>query len=74
MEEAAHRESLRPGNNFFEGNIVIEIEPWQTDLKRLTMTVHWLEIPEGSTDNITQPRDFEKTFFMHRASDYQLLE
>jgi len=74
MEEAAHRESLRPGNNFFDGSIVVEIEPWQTDLKRLTMTVHWLEIPEGSSDNIAQERDFAKSVFMHRASDYQLLE
>jgi hypothetical protein len=74
MEEAVHRESLRPGNNFFEGSIVIEIEPWQADLKRLTMTVHWLEIPEGSSDNIAQQRDFVKTFFLHRGSNYQLLE
>jgi len=74
MERAVERESTRPGNNFFNGTIVVEIEDWQTDLKRLTMTVNWLEIPEGSTDNVAVARDFSKTFFFHRESNYSLLE
>ena len=74
MREAAHRESERPGNNFFEGSITVDIEQWQTDLKRLTMTVHWQEVPEGSTTGEREERDFSKIFFFHKDSNYTLLD
>ena len=74
MHEAVVRESNRRGNNFFDGDITLKVEDWQTDLKRLEVTVHWLEIPEGSTDNIAEPGTFNKVIYFHRDSDYSLLE
>jgi hypothetical protein len=74
MAEAVERESAKPDNNFFEGKMVVTVEDWQPDLKRLTFTVLWEEIPEGSTDNVLQEADFEKIIFIHRDSGYHLLE
>lgn len=74
MEEAVARESARPDNNFFSGSIKVTIEDWQADLKRLTMTVSWEEVPEGGTAGQREERSFEKTFFIHRESNYELLD
>ncbi len=74
MEEAAHRESINPDNNFFNGKMTVTIEDWQTDLKKLSFKVFWEEVPEGSTDNTLQERDFEKVIFIHRDSNHKLLE
>lgn len=74
MEEAVSRESARPDNNFFNGHMNVTVEQWQTDLKRFTAAVFWEEIPEGSTTGELEERSFEKTFYFHRNSNYELLE
>jgi len=74
MTEAVERESLREGNNFFDGSIQVDIENWQTNLKKFTVTVFWEEVPEGSTTGEREARTFEKTFFFHKNSRYELLE
>lgn len=74
ISEAVERESAEPDNNFFNAEMIVAIENWQTDLKKLTFTVQWEEIPEGSTDNVLQEADFEKVFFIHRDSGYHLLD
>ncbi len=78
MERAVHKESTQAGNNFFEGYIVVEIEAWQSNLKRLTMTVNWLEMRAESSDKVAVPRwahrNFSKTFYFHRDSNYTLLK
>jgi ubiquinol-cytochrome c reductase cytochrome b subunit len=72
MKEAVDRESARPNGNFFAGDINFRIEDWQTDLKKLTVTVLWEEVPEGGSER--EARTFEKVFFIHRESNYDLLE
>lgn len=72
MKEAVERESGGAENNFYEGDITLSIEEWQTDLKKLTITVLWEEVPEGKTER--EPRTYEKLFFIHRHSGYDLLE
>lgn len=74
MEEAVTRESAVPDNNFFNGKINVTIEQWQTNLKRFTVTVMWDEVPEGSSTGQLEERTFEKTFYFHRDSNYELLE
>jgi len=74
MSEAVERESLRAGNNFFEGSMQVDIEDWQTNLKKFTITVFWEEVPEGSVTGELEARTFEKTFFFHKNSHYELLE
>jgi quinol-cytochrome oxidoreductase complex cytochrome b subunit len=74
MVEAVHRESEKPDNNFFEGNIVVEIEQWTPVLKRLTMTVNWLEVPEGSTTGELVENSLSKVFYFHEDANYSLLE
>jgi hypothetical protein len=72
IKEAVDREGERPDNNFYNGDMTIDIEEWQTNLKRLTVTVLWEEVPEGGTER--EARTFEKLFFIHRDSGYDLLE
>jgi hypothetical protein len=72
MKEAVDRESAKPDNNFYNGDITVAVEDWQTDLKKLTVTVLWEEVPEGGTER--EARTFEKIFFIHRESGYELLE
>ncbi|HXV98333.1 MAG TPA: cytochrome b N-terminal domain-containing protein, partial [Anaerolineae bacterium] len=72
MKEAVDRESARPDNNFYNGDISVTVEDWQNDLKKLTVTVEWEEVPEGGTER--EARTFEKVFFIHGESDYELLE
>lgn len=74
MAEAVERDSAKPDNNFFGGEMVVTVEDWQTGLKRLNFMVLWEELPEGSTDNVLQEATFEKTIFIHRDSGYHLLE
>lgn len=74
MEEAAHRDSEATGNNFFDAHITVEVQDWQTDLKRVDVSVFWLEVPEGSTDGQLVENDFVKTIYMHKNSGYHLLE
>jgi ubiquinol-cytochrome c reductase cytochrome b subunit len=74
MEEAVVRESNQSNNNFFDGDINVTINDWQTDLKQLVVTITWLEIPEGSTDNVAVERSHEAVFYIHRESNYELLE
>ena len=72
MKEAVDREGAKPDNNFFAGDVNLKIEDWQTDLKKLTVTVFWEEVPEGGGER--EARTFEKVFFIHRESNYELLE
>jgi hypothetical protein len=74
MEEAAHRDSEATGNNFFEAHVTVDIENWQTDLKRVTVSVFWLEVPEGSTDGQLAENDFTKSIFIHKNAGYELLD
>jgi len=74
LAEAVHRESEKPDNNFFEGNVVVKIEQWTPVLKKLTMTVNWLEVPEGSTTGELVENSLSKTFYFHESSNYSLLE
>jgi len=74
MAEAAHRESEKADNNFFEGKMMMEIEQWSPVLKRLTITVLWEEIPEGSTTNERVENSYKKIFFFHENANYRLLE
>jgi hypothetical protein len=74
MEEAVHRESEKPDNNFFNGSMQVRIEQWQPDLKKLTTTVLWEEVPEGSTSGELEERTFLKEFYFHQDSNYTLLE
>lgn len=74
MAEAVHRESEKPDNNFFEGQVVVQIEQWTPVLKKLTMTVNWLEVPEGSTTGELAENTLSKTFYFHEDSNYSLLE
>jgi quinol-cytochrome oxidoreductase complex cytochrome b subunit len=71
MQEAAERESTKGTNNFFESKMNVTIEEWQTDLKRMTITVFWEEVPEGGGER--KARDEAKTFYFHRHSNYELL-
>jgi hypothetical protein len=74
MEEAVHRESSRGDNNFFEGDMQVDIEQWQPGLKKMTIIVNWLEVPEGSETNELAENSETKTFYFHEDSDYSLLE
>jgi hypothetical protein len=74
MREATHRESDRLDNNFFNGSLIMEIEQWLPNLKRMTITVSWEEVPEGSTTDELVENSFQKSFFFHEDSDYTLLE
>jgi ubiquinol-cytochrome c reductase cytochrome b subunit len=74
MEEAVDRESVKADNNFFNGSMTVDVEPWQTDLKKFTLTVDWEEVPEGSTTGELEEASFGKTFYFHRNSNYELLE
>lgn len=74
MAEATERESRNPNNNFYNGKMTVAIENWQTDLKKLTFRVIWEEVPEGSTDGTLEEGTYEKVIFIHRASNYHLLE
>ena len=74
MQDAVERESASADNNFFNGKMTVVIEPWQTNLKRFAVTVNWEEVPEGSTTGELAPNEFNKTFYFHRDSNYQLLE
>ena len=74
MEIAVTRESNKVDNNFFDGRMNVSIEEWQTNLKKFTVTVLWKEVPEGSTTGELEERTFEKTFYFHRDSSYELLE
>lgn len=74
MQEAVHRESEKLDNNFFDGNIVMEVEQWQPNLKRLSVTVFWKEVPEGSTTGELVDNQLRSEFYFHEDSDYQLLE
>jgi quinol-cytochrome oxidoreductase complex cytochrome b subunit len=72
MREAVERESSRGDNNFFKGRLNVNVENWQTDLKRMTITVFWEEVPEGGGERVE--RNYLKTFFFHKDSGYELLE
>jgi quinol-cytochrome oxidoreductase complex cytochrome b subunit len=73
MAEAVHRDSEEEGdNNFFEGNMTVEIKDWQTNLKQVNISVYWMEIPEGGTE--LAEADFTKTIYIHKDSGYHLLE
>jgi hypothetical protein len=72
MKEAVDRESEKPDNDFDNGDIELAIEEWQTDLKKLTIKVLWEAVPEGGGE--VQDRFYEKLFFIHRDSGYDLLE
>jgi hypothetical protein len=72
MHEAVERESSRGNNNFFKGRMNVNVENWQTDLKRMTITVFWEEVPEGGGERVE--RNYLKTFFFHKGSGYELLE
>jgi quinol-cytochrome oxidoreductase complex cytochrome b subunit len=77
MEEMAHaveRESAKPDNNFYEGTMTVAIEMWQNQLKKMAVTVNWLEVPEGSTTGELEPAEYTKMFFFHEDSNYTLLE
>jgi quinol-cytochrome oxidoreductase complex cytochrome b subunit len=74
MREAVHRESERLDNNFFEGNIQVKIEQWQPTLKKMTVTVLWKEVPEGSTTGELVENSLTKKFYFHVNSNYDLLE
>ena len=71
MKEAAERESSKGTNNFFESKMNVTIEDWQANLKRMTITVFWREVPEGGGD-LTE-RNEAKTFYFHKHSNYELL-
>ena len=72
MHEAVERDSIRSDNNFFEGNMTMEIVDWQTDLKQVKISVFWEEVPEGSPDGKLVEADFEKTVYIHKNSGYEL--
>jgi len=74
LRDAVDRESNKRGNNFFDGNLQFTVQDWQSDLKRVSVIVTWLEIPEGSTDNIAISKCFEKVLYFQQKSDYDLLE
>lgn len=74
MAEAVHRENERVDNNFFNGKVTVEIEQWSPVVKRLTISVFWEEIPEGSTTNELVENSESKRFFFHEDSNYSLLE
>jgi hypothetical protein len=77
MEEMAHaveRESAKPDNNFYEGTMTVAIEMWQNQLKKMAVTVNWLEVPEGGTTGELKPAEYTKTFYFHEDSNYELLE
>jgi hypothetical protein len=74
MEEAVHRESERIDNNFFDGTVQVDIEQWQPNLKKLTITVFWKEVPEGSASGELVDNSLKKEFYFHVDSDYELLE
>ncbi len=74
IEEAAHRESENPANNFFNGEVTIQIEQWSPVLKKLTMTVNWEEVPEGSQTGELEENSLSKVFYFHENSNYTLLE
>jgi len=74
MEVAVTRESAKSNNNFFKGHMNVTIEQWQTGLKKFTATVFWEEVPESSTTGELEERSFERTFYFHRNSNYELLE
>jgi quinol-cytochrome oxidoreductase complex cytochrome b subunit len=71
INEAAERESSKLGERFSEAKVNITIQDWQTDLKRMDITVNWLEVPEGGGE--LQPRDYNKIYFFHKHSNYELL-
>ncbi len=74
MEEAAHRDSARPDNNFFDAVVTVEIVDWQKDLKQVTTSVYWQEVPEGGEAGQLVDGTYEKVIYMHRDSGYHLLE
>ena len=74
MTEAAHRESERLDNNFFDARVQVEIVDWQTDLKQISFTVYWMEVPEGSATGELVEADYVKTIYIHKNSGYHLLE
>jgi ubiquinol-cytochrome c reductase cytochrome b subunit len=74
MAEAAHRESEKGTNNFFDGTIQMDIEQWTPVLKKMTITVHWMEVPEKSTTGELGEASLIKTFYFHENSNYSLLE
>lgn len=75
MEEAVARESAKPipDNNFYNGSMNVNIEQWQPDLKKLTITVNWEEVPEGSQSGQREERSYNKVFYFHKDSNYELL-
>ncbi len=74
IEEAVHRESEKPDNNFFNGSMQVKIEQWQPNLKKLTISVFWEEVPEGSETGELVENTFKKEFYFHPDSNYSLLE
>lgn len=74
IEEAVHRESAKPDNNFFNGSVELTIEQWQPNLKKLTTTVFWEEVPEGGSPGELQENSYKKEFYFHPDSNYSLLE
>jgi hypothetical protein len=74
MAEAVHRESEKGTNNFFDGNIQMDIEQWTPVLKKMTIAVHWMEVPEKSTTGELGEASLIKTFYFHENSNYSLLE
>jgi hypothetical protein len=75
MHEAVVRESEVPDNNFFEGHMEVEIVQFQEKLRRMTVTVFWEEVPEGSESGQREPAPpYIKKFFFHEDSHYELME
>ncbi len=74
MAAAVEREEAKPNSNFYEGSMTVTIEMWQHDLKKMTVTVNWMEVPEGSTTGELEPAEFTGTFYFHADSNYTLLE
>ena len=52
----------------------MEIEQWQPNLKRLSITVSWKEVPERSTTGELVDNELRSEFYFHEDSDYRLLE
>ncbi len=70
IREAIVRESqLAQAHNFYDSRVTLDIEDWQKDLKKLTMTVYWSEIPEGGGE--MAQRDFEKEIYIHHDANYE---
>ncbi len=74
LEEAIHRETENPSNNFYDGQVVLSVESWSPVVKKVTMEVFWQEVPEGDTTGQLVDNSTKKEIFIHEDSDYTLLE